>query len=111
MDGAFLYSYVYIIYPYELEVSQIDPVLAQGWFILRGSHFVCRPKDSGLYSGLKNKPSILSSLLPESDRSDPSPDITTNRIDWHGWHTDSPQYHSTRLLPHPMLLPAGPPRA
>jgi len=72
---------------YPLGFNQIDVALALGWFILRGTHFVRRPKDSGLGS----KPRIPIDLLPEPNCSNSCPDITANRVDR---LTDSSQYHS-----------------
>ena len=77
---VFLYSYVYVTYP--LGSSQIDVAVALGWFILRGTHFIRRPKDSGLAT----KPRIPINLLPNS-----CSDITANRVHW---LTDSSRYHS-----------------
>jgi len=63
----------------------------------RGSHFLCRPKE---IQDLEVNPAYQSSLLPESDLSNSSPDIATNRIDW---HTDS--LNIPQILPHPTFHP------
>jgi hypothetical protein len=76
MDGVLIFVCTYLL-PVSCQLSDI--ILAQGRFILRGSHFVRRPKDSGLAS--ESRTTI--GVLPKSICSTSCSDIATNRVDRH----------------------------
>ena len=86
MDGVLIF--VCIFDHLQSEVRQIDVIFAPGWPILRGSHVVRRPKDSGL----RSEPHISIGLLPEPIPSSSRSDIATTRINW---DTDPFQCHPT----------------
>ena len=73
MDGLL----IFVCIGYQPMTSQLDIILALGWFVLCSSHCVRGPKDPGL----RSEPGSAISLLPISNRSDSCSDISTNCVD------------------------------